>query len=335
MGNIGGRLASQSSKRAAQGRSQSKGTVIALATQIAPPQRRGNGNVRYTYRLEYGFDAMWGMLLDMERDASAETSIKAVKVSYKNQQGGTTVKQIDVNQVEDVISRFPKFRRWIVLVTYRGLKLQLKFDGMRNNTLVITSSRDDGGLVEESFIPDLEYSLDGGDTGMPDMAYDDDVTGDEFADIGDMYDGEPAEPQGYPAYPDYQQQVAPEQFDSMPAMQSPQQQSPQMDQRGRIIGDSFGKYMTLSILELILSVVAANPLCIILSIVAFFKTIGAHSKIKTDQEYGRRKYHGTKIVMTINIVLILISLVLVGSLLFLWYTNRLPQQLGFIYSVLG
>lgn len=304
-----------------------------MATPVSAPRQAANGNMMYQYRLDYEFDTLWSELLDMANDPTAETRILTVKVNYPNKQQSTTTKQVPPANVAQVYQRH-RFNRWIIMLSYRGLQLQVKFDGTRGNALIVTSRGDDGGLVEGSFIPDLEY--------VPD----DDAQGDQFDDgmyempMDDFNDQQTAMTPydgGYEQSPAYDPQQMQQQYGAMtdPRGNGPANNQPQRDQRGRIVGDKFGKYLTLSIFELLLSFVAVSPLCVILSLVAFFKTIGAHSKIKVDGDLGRRKYKSTRTVMIVDLIFIVIGITTVAFMLYMWYTNQLPQQLGFIYDLLG
>ena len=39
--------------------------------------------------------------------------------------------------------------------------------------------------------------------------------------------------------------------------------------------------------------------------------------------------------MIVDLIFIVIGITTVAFMLYMWYTNQLPQQLGFIYDLLG
>lgn len=126
------------------------------------------------------------------------------------------------------------------------------------------------------------------------------------------------------------------------------------------MGDKFGLYMTLSILELLIttgggvglmailnsrmhmgisvtSVIFGILLLIapILALSCLIGTIRAHKEIAQDYTRGIRRYEGVRRRLIIVLVLIIVWVVALGYIGWLWYTHSLPPQMSGLYDLLG
>ena len=132
------------------------------------------------------------------------------------------------------------------------------------------------------------------------------------------------------------------------------------DADGNILGDHYGKYMVLAIVELVVSLIGGTVLMILLNsrthmgvsitsvlfmlvllvvpclaITAIVKTKSAHKLIVDHYPKGIRQYEKAKRLLCIGLIVMIVLSVIICYIGFLWYNHSLPAQLSGLYDLLG